>query len=635
VFTGATAPLPMPEGGLKDGTGTTTPFVYSDRTFWWANVPAELIGVEHIRTFNDDKEPAAENVTYTVTISRTSTLWIGIESRLFTQTTTWIAPLPSWGNSLPPSRQAVADWLTRDVAAPGTFTDTGLTLGLRESASTLRTVAVFSASLPAGSYVFRHQSNRSVSNYVIGAVPPPSTAFNPNPIDGETLVPVSKVLSWTAPEDPNYLAVLGYNVYLDPNAAKVANADPSVRVSSLQAGTSFDPTPDLLYSTKYFWRADISVIYDNDPNRKAVIKAGPVWSFTTVPANPMIVLDPVGLSRGPACGRLNAVFTVQAANATDYQWYKNGAKLTGATGATLNITGVTPADEATYFCRASNAAGSVDSATVWLDYARQTSQWDFEDSFADVLGGHTMIPAGAPEAVPTFGAGKLGSAVVLDGVDDYALIPPDALPKNRSSLTLAFWARNDAGPSARTAFYANTAAEPTNRILSVQIPFTNSSAQFDLANANSGGSYDRVATAMRAATDPWVYWVVTKDVETGTMSTYQNGVLLGRNTAAQRLVYGAEEFYLGARNLGGELGLGQFFHGAIDDLRIYNYALNPVEIAYLYTDVTGETVCVNANDPVLVQFDYDGNCIVDLGDLAVFASHWLSCQRVPGCLDRP
>jgi hypothetical protein len=36
-----------------------------------------------------------------------------------------------------------------------------------------------------------------------------------------------------------------------------------------------------------------------------------------------------------------------------------------------------------------------------------------------------------------------------------------------------------------------------------------------------------------------------------------------------------------------------------------------------------------------VQFDYDGNCIVDLGDLAVFASHWLSCQRVPGCLDRP
>lgn len=642
-FTGSTPPLFWPEGGLQNGISRAlTPYVFSDRVFWWNNVPEAMVGAEHIRTFNDDKEYAAENVTYTVTTSRTATFWVAVESRFITQTSSWYPaedPTRPWAStSAPASWQQAIDWLTRGVAAPGTFTDTGMTLNHQEGdPGTQRTYNIFSAELPAGVYVLYYQGHRSISNYIFGTIPPPISAWDPDPFDGKDLVDVSQVLSWQAPEDPNFLEIMGYNVYLDPNETKVASADPTVRVSVGQPGTSFDPNPDLLYDTQYFWRVDTSVLYDDDPNETPVINAGPVWSFMTAPEVPLITLEPKGMTRGPACGRLDAELIVEAANATNYQWYKNGDAIIGANSATLTITGVTLADEGEYYCNASNAAGSVDSVAVWLEYARQTSQWSFDgDSLADAIGGHDIVLPDESNAVPTFDAGKIGDAIVLDGIDDYALIPAGSLPKNRSSLTLAFWAKNNTGSTvATTAFYANTAAEPGNRILSVQIPFTNNNAQFDLGNSDSGGSYDRVAAGMRAITDPWVYWVVTKDVETGTMRTYQNGVQLGQNTNAQRQVYGAEEFYLGARNLDVETGLGQFFNGSIDDLRIYNYALDPVEIAYLYNDVTDETVCVYPNDPVLQSFDYDGSCAIDLGDLAIFASNWLNCQRIPDCLERP
>ena len=81
--------------------------------------------------------------------------------------------------------------------------------------------------------------------------------------------------------------------------------------------------------------------------------------------------------------------------------------------------------------------------------------------------------------------------------------------------------------------------------------------------------------------------------------------------------------------------MGQFFKGSIDDLRSYNYALDTVEIAYLYRDVTDETVCVNPSDPVLLAYDFNGDCAVDMGDLAAFASNWLACQRIPDCIERP
>ena len=87
---------------------------------------------------------------------------------------------------------------------------------------------------------------------------------------------------------------------------------------------------------------------------------------------------------------------------------------------------------------------------------------------------------------------------------------------------------------------------------------------------------------------------------------------LGSKTDA-RLVIGASE-----------ANGGNPFNGALDDVRIYNYALDALEIAHLYTDGADVTLCMG--NPA---HDLDGNCRVGLNDVALFAAEWMKCNLAP------
>ncbi|HDS83769.1 MAG TPA: PEP-CTERM sorting domain-containing protein [Phycisphaerales bacterium] len=168
-----TAPL---TGSLQNGE-----YVFSDRTFWWNNVPNALVGSEYVRTFNNDKEDAAIDVVYTLTLSETATVWIAFEERLLRETTNWRPldePITPWGHEAPESAQVLADWLTRHIGPAGTFTDTGLTMHIEERSTPgdrARLMLIYAAELPAGSYDFTWQANRNISNYTLGVIPEPAT----------------------------------------------------------------------------------------------------------------------------------------------------------------------------------------------------------------------------------------------------------------------------------------------------------------------------------------------------------------------------------------------------------------------------------------------------------------------------
>ncbi len=68
---------------------------------------------------------------------------------------------------------------------------------------------------------------------------------------------------------------------------------------------------------------------------------------------------------------------------------------------------------------------------------------------------------------------------------------------------------------------------------------------------------------------------------------------------------------------------GNRFLGSIDDVQIYNYGMTNLEVANLYAAVSGESWCL-ANP----QYDFNGNCTVDVGDLALFMSQWLNCNEM-------
>jgi hypothetical protein len=156
-YDGGSAPLATEAGGLMDGN-----LVYSDRTYPWAGVPVEYVGTEYIRTYNSDKNGGTIDVTYEVTISRPAIVWITVDDRIPAE---WDA-----GGTIA-SPQDAADYVTAAFAAPGTFTDTGIDMYVREASdgSNDRPMSVYAAELDAGTYVFGSMDSGK-NYYSIGAV---------------------------------------------------------------------------------------------------------------------------------------------------------------------------------------------------------------------------------------------------------------------------------------------------------------------------------------------------------------------------------------------------------------------------------------------------------------------------------
>ncbi|HKQ36561.1 MAG TPA: DNRLRE domain-containing protein [Verrucomicrobiae bacterium] len=69
----------------------------------------------------------------------------------------------------------------------------------------------------------------------------------------------------------------------------------------------------------------------------------------------------------------NLVVTVQAAPCATYQWYKNGAPISGATAASYTIANMDSSQAGTYFLRVVNAVGTTDSPNFNVTFDQDTT----------------------------------------------------------------------------------------------------------------------------------------------------------------------------------------------------------------------------------------------------------------------
>ncbi len=182
-----------------------------------------------------------------------------------------------------------------------------------------------------------------------------------------------------------------------------------------------------------------------------------------------------------------------------------------------------------------------------------------------------------------------------------------------SFITVSFWHYGDAAtqPMDGTCFEATDSLG--QRVINAHVPWSNSRVYWDAGNSG-GASYDRIDKAATAAETEgqWNYWTFTKNVATGSMLVYLNGVQWHTGSAMTRSMAGIANFRLSQGMWGGS----QSFMGRMDEFTVFNKVLTPVEITQYMNSPIVPSDPNFANVVMQYKFD-DGNNVTVVDSAAV------------------
>ena len=424
-------------------------------------------------------------------------------------------------------------------------------------------------------------------------------AFNPDPPDGAINIDVDADLSWILAEGATC------NVYFgtDPN---ILDND---MVIENEVRDTYDPGEllgdEMQYETIYYWRVD--GIEPNDLGTGYIVYPGDTWTFTTEPEYPVIEdISPEYLL--VELGQ-DAQFIIDAWDPLDgtlsYQWYKVDPQEdipVGDDSANLTITEAQLEDGGLYYCVVSNASPQTAvSETVLLTIKQIIGWWKFAD--ANDLSGYDN-DAVVDGAVPAEG----GTALEFDGSNDTVSIPVAVFERMvPTQISFALWQYGYGN-----AYSNNRLFEATPTWLGVHLPW-DGYVYWDASN--------RIykAADLTDYTGSWRHWAFTKNTNTNTMKIYLDGALWHSGPGTS-VIGDIEEFSI-ASNADATR---EFYEGMIKDFRIYNYEISKAEVAQIYYDTAGIPTCIERSD-----YDLDGDCLVNLADLAVVAENYLKCGLYP------
>ncbi|MEN6309530.1 MAG: LamG-like jellyroll fold domain-containing protein [Anaerohalosphaeraceae bacterium] len=467
-------------------------------------------------------------------------------------------------------------------------------------------------------------------NGLIGDTIPAS----PSPADGAMDVSEGDVeLSWTPGifGDPNLVgAVVEHHLYIGTDRDAVQHAEPDNPMDVYQGVVTLPVTRSgILKDQTYYWRIDETQPADSQRIR------GIVWSFESEKSVPIISRQPQK-TRADLGG--TAVFQIQAASVSSmsYQWRKNGADLndeldhiTGSQTDTLTISHVGEADESDYSCVITNSSGPVTSNTVRLIIKRLLGYWPLDTVVGDpnvtpdVSGhGHDALLVNSPARIE--GPGSNNHALQFNTTLRTRLdVPNEAFFDVYDALSVSTWVKTtwDGGDWRGVI----TKSGETGG-WSLRRYWNTGQANFTFRGTSAG---DELASGININDDKW--HLVTGTYDGVTRKVYVDGEL-----AASVLDDGIIQANDAPVLIGCAVWMDgsvinhyeSWFTGGIDDVRIYNYALTPGDIAKLYVDVMGGSKCIA---PPLT--DFNGDCVVDMLDFVGLASQFMECNLVPDCLN--
>ena len=298
-------------------------------------------------------------------------------------------------------------------------------------------------------------------------------------------------------------------------------------------------------------------------------------------------------------GTLNTVLNVDL---------NSGAPLDPATTYYWQVNGIDP----------NGGTPTLVEGTVWSFTTRsatQSLQWLFDEGGVsttanDTIGtNHGTLMTGDYSATPPSWIVDPNRGTVLEfttygGEWVESVVDWPECPLYSSDYTVSFWAKINYIDAFSTEYVVWND--------SMSIGFTISGLQMV---KDSGGSHSAFSTDDAN----WHLWAVTQAGRTN--SIYRDGLLVSTSLLDPELIPGVDQKLYIARKANDN---SSFFYGRLSKVKILNYAMTDDDIGTMYHAETGIWPCLNPP-----QYDFDGDCIVDMIDFSFFASEWLDCGRVP------
>jgi len=269
-----------------------------------------------------------------------------------------------------------------------------------------------------------------------------------------------------------------------------------------------------------------------------------------------------------------------------YKIYRDGTRIAFSVTNSYMDMSVQPSTQYTYQVSAYDTAGNesdlslpVTIATPGYDLEEGlVGYWRFDEAKGISAGDSSGNNNNGTVIGPAWVTGKTGYGLDFDGIDDYVRIAVTPSLDNLKAVTMTAWIFPridshwhvlDKGDGDKRIY-----AEGANLTLNGRIRYTGKHAYSESTNGT-----------IRLNT--WQHVALTWSTSDHRTRLYHNGVEVayGVHDTGSRSVLDdtTHPFVIGAR---GALGAGTFFDGVIDEVRLYDRALNAQEARDLYNDAS-------------------------------------------------
>lgn len=205
--------------------------------------------------------------------------------------------------------------------------------------------------------------------------------------------------------------------------------------------------------------------------------------------------------------------------------------------------------------------------------------WPFNGNANDESGnGNHGIVNGATLTTDRFGIAN--SAYIFDGVNDFIHIPSSASLDITEDITICAWIKLNQISNSRAMIIWRGDAQEIHDPYELHNSYGPVVFRRDVGNGNE--VIEAVAPSTNLTTDNFMFIVGRYSSDNNLMEIFIDNVLIDTVTPTSPINYNTSNMWnvIGAVDYGNM----QFFTGKIDDIRIYNCALTPLEVTALYNE---------------------------------------------------